>query len=145
MTEVLEIKIAAIFVIFAIAAAGGMLPRRVGKLERADVWFSLSNAFAGGLFLAVGLIHMAGDAGEHFEEAGVDFNPNPELLLATGGFLLVLLLEMWPEAGCVRERPSPDRSDRAKVPTTTLRRGRPAQTRPSALASSRCSYRSTRS
>ena len=94
MTELLEIKIAAIFVIFGIAVAGGMLPRRVGQLERADVWFSLSNAFAGGLFLAVGLIHMAGDAGEHFEEAGVTWEPAPELLLATGGFLLVLLLEM---------------------------------------------------
>jgi zinc transporter 1/2/3 len=94
MTELLELKVAAIFVIFAIAVAGGLLPRRVGKLENADIWFSLSNAFAGGLFLAVGLIHMVGDSGEHFAEAGVDFNPHPELLLATGGFLLVLALEM---------------------------------------------------
>ncbi len=94
MTELLELKIAAIFVIFAIAVAGGMLPRRVGQLKNAEAVFSISNAFAGGLFLAVGLVHMVGDSGEHFAEAGVDINPNPELLLAVAGFLGVLLLEM---------------------------------------------------
>jgi zinc transporter 1/2/3 len=94
VTELLELKLAAIVVIFAIAVAGGMLPRRVGKLENADVVFSISNAFAGGLFLAVGLVHMVGDSGEHFAEAGVELQPNPELLLAVAGFLGVLLLEM---------------------------------------------------
>jgi solute carrier family 39 (zinc transporter), member 1/2/3 len=94
MTELLELKLAAIVVIFAIAVAGGMLPRRVGRLENSDVVFSISNAFAGGLFLAVGLVHMVGDSGEHFREAGVEIQPNPELLLAVAGFLGVLLLEM---------------------------------------------------
>jgi len=94
MTELLELKLAAIVVIFGIAVAGGLLPRRVGELKNADVVFSISNAFAGGLFLAVGLVHMVGDSGEHFAEAGVDIQPNPELLLAVAGFLGVLLLEM---------------------------------------------------
>jgi zinc transporter 1/2/3 len=94
MTALLELKLAAILVIFAIAVVGGLLPRRIGKLENADVWFSLSNAFAGGLFLAVGLIHMVADSRENFAAAGVEFDPRPELLLATGGFLGILLLEM---------------------------------------------------
>lgn len=93
MTALLEVKVLAIFAIFGLALAGGLLPRRIGKLEHADVWFSLSNAFAGGLFLAVGMIHMTGESGEHFEEANVSIDPAPELLLATAGFLIVLLLE----------------------------------------------------
>ncbi|MGH2954299.1 MAG: ZIP family transporter [Solirubrobacterales bacterium] len=91
--ELIEVKAAALVVLLGLAYAGGVLPLRVSKSPRADVLFSLSNAFAGGLFLAVGLIHMLGDAGVGLDAAEIGTDYPVELLLATGGFLAVLLLE----------------------------------------------------
>lgn len=89
----LVLKIIAIVVLLGLAALGGVLPLRVSKWEQAEKWFSLSNAFAGGLFLSVGLIHMLGEADEGFVEAGVHDVYPFGLLLATVAFLAILLLE----------------------------------------------------
>ena len=91
--ELLAVKVVAIVVLLGLAALGGILPLRVSQFAQAEKWFSLSNAFAGGLFLSVGMIHLVGEADEGFVEAGVhDIYPFG-LLLATVAFLAVLLLE----------------------------------------------------
>lgn len=91
--ELLEVKIAAFVVLLALAYAGGVLPLRVGASPRSAQLFSLSNAFAGGLFISIGLIHMLGDGREGFEEADVGTDYPLELAIATAGFLGILLLE----------------------------------------------------
>jgi zinc transporter 1/2/3 len=91
--ELVALKLLAIVVLLGLAALGGLLPLRVSKWAQADKWFSLSNAFAGGLFLSVGLIHMVGEADEGFVEAGVHDVYPFGLLLASVAFLAILLLE----------------------------------------------------
>jgi solute carrier family 39 (zinc transporter), member 1/2/3 len=91
--ELVALKFLAIVVLLGLAALGGLLPLRVAKWEQADKWFSLSNAFAGGLFLSVGLIHLIGEADEGFVEAGVHDEYPFGLLLASCAFLGILLLE----------------------------------------------------
>lgn len=91
--ELIELKVAALLGLLALAYIGGVLPLRVSQSPRAEAAFSLSNAFAGGLFLSVGLIHMLGDAGEGFEDAQLGIEYPIELALALVAFLAVLLLE----------------------------------------------------
>ncbi len=91
--ELIEVKVAAFVALLGLAYAGGVLPLRVSSSPRADVLFSLSNAFAGGLFLAVGMIHMLGDAGEGFTEADIGTDYPVELAIASTAFLGALLLE----------------------------------------------------
>lgn len=91
--ELVALKLLAIVVLLGLALLGGILPLRVSQWEQADKWFSLSNAFAGGLFLSVGLIHLVGEADEGFVEAGVHDVYPFGLLLATAAFLGILLLE----------------------------------------------------
>ncbi len=91
--ELLEIKVGAFVLLLALAYAGGVLPLRFGASPRSAQIFSLSNAFAGGLFIAVGLIHMLGDGAEGFDEADVGTDYPLELAIATAGFLGILLLE----------------------------------------------------
>lgn len=91
--ELIEIKIAAFLVLLGLAYAGGVLPLRVSASPRSAQVFSLSNAFAGGLFISIGLIHMLGDGKEGFADANVGTDYPLELAIATGGFLAILLLE----------------------------------------------------
>ena len=91
--ELVALKLLAIVLLLGLALLGGILPLRVAKWEQADKWFSLSNAFAGGLFLSVGLIHLIGEADEGFVEAGVHDVYPFGLLLASAAFLGILLLE----------------------------------------------------
>lgn len=75
--------------ILLISLVSGYLPFKRFSTETVD--FPYSEAFACGVFLGAGLIHMLGDANEAFIIAGVDY---PMAFLICGlMFLLLLLLE----------------------------------------------------
>lgn len=58
---ILIIKIVFIFVIFAIALFFGVLPAKVKSCGRNPKFMSMANAFSGGLFLAIALVHILPD------------------------------------------------------------------------------------
>ena len=91
--EILLFKIAAILLIIIGGLAGGLMPLRIGVSERGEKLLSLGNAFAGGIFLGAGLIHMLPDASEKFKSftCNIDYPLAP--LVCGCGFLLVLFLE----------------------------------------------------
>jgi len=89
--NIVVFKIVAFVVIFLTGLAGGLLSLQLAASKRSERLFSLGNAFAGGIFLGAGLIHMLPDAQEGFGDLAGDF-PWVSLLCAVG-FLLVLVLE----------------------------------------------------
>lgn len=91
--ELIEVKVVALVALLALAYAGGVLPLRASASPRSAEIFSLSNAFSGGLFISIGLIHMLGDGAKGLEAAGVGTDYPLELAIATAGFLAILLLE----------------------------------------------------
>ena len=91
--DILAFKVLAVLVIFITGILGGLVPLRIGISGRADRLLTLGNAFAGGIFLGAGLIHMLTDAGENLQAfAGdVDFPFVP--LICGAGFLIVFFIE----------------------------------------------------
>ena len=89
--SILVFKIIAFVAILLTGFAGGLLSVRLSASERSDRFFSLGNAFAGGIFLGAGLIHMLPDAQEGLGALGSEFPW--VMLLCAAGFLLVLVLE----------------------------------------------------
>jgi len=90
---VLTFKLLAAGLIFFAGFAGGLLASRMERSVYREVATRLANAFAGGVFLGAGLLHMLTDAGVKFDEflPNVDF---PLVALVAGlGFLLMLLLD----------------------------------------------------
>lgn len=81
------------------ALVGGYLPLLLRGRTQAVVWFSFGNAFAGGVFLGAGLLHMLPHAAETFshlahEAAGSHVHAFPwAFAFATFGMLLILLAE----------------------------------------------------
>lgn len=71
---------------------GGLLSVKLAASARREEIFSLGSAFAGGIFLGAGLIHMLPDAREGFKSVIGDQFPWAFLLCACG-FLLVLFVE----------------------------------------------------
>ena len=89
--EVLMFKTAAILLIFVAGVAGGLLPVKIGVSEQK--YLSLGNAFAGGIFLGAGLIHMLSDANEKFQSLAGSVDYPLGILLCGCGFILILFLE----------------------------------------------------
>jgi zinc transporter 1/2/3 len=89
----LAFKLVAAGLIFCAGMAGGLLAARMESSAYRESATRLANAFAGGVFLGAGLLHMLTDAGVKFHEflPDVDF---PVVALVAGlGFLLMLLLD----------------------------------------------------
>ncbi|CAI8426589.1 MAG: Uncharacterised protein [Flavobacterium sp. SCGC AAA160-P02] len=89
----LTFKIVAIFVIALAGVLGGMLPTRPSFSGDGKNTLTLGNAFAGGVFLGAGFLHMLPDGIDNFTamNTGVDY---PLALLTTAiGFLLILLID----------------------------------------------------
>ncbi len=85
--------------VLLLALAGGFLPTRLRGQAGAAHWLSLGNAFAGGIFLGAGLLHLLPHAHEAFNHlaevhAGEHVHVFPwAMLLAAAGFLLILFIE----------------------------------------------------
>lgn len=91
--EVVTFKAIALVSILAIGMVGGFSSVWLASSKKSDRVFSLGNAFAGGIFLGAGLIHMLPDAQDGFEGfAGKTGFPWVFLICAIG-FLVVLFLE----------------------------------------------------
>jgi zinc transporter 1/2/3 len=80
-------------VIFGVAIGAGLLPLRVGASKRGEVILMLGLAFAGGVFLAGGLVHLLVDGMENFEAVGVGEGFPFAFAICGAGLLAVLLFE----------------------------------------------------
>jgi len=89
---ILEVKLASAALIFVSGVIGGALPMRLDDSERSRRLLGLGNGFSGGIFLGAGLLHMLSDAQANFALFVSDYPV--ALLVAGGGFLAVLFLEM---------------------------------------------------
>lgn len=87
----LATKLVFALVIFLAGWAGGWIPLRRGPGEGGGRFTSWGNAFAAGVFLGTGLIHMLGEAQTAWVELGWTYPMAP--LLAACGFMLTLLFE----------------------------------------------------
>lgn len=86
-------KILAICLVFISGCIGGLLPLRIRMSERGQRLLDLGNAFAGGIFLGAGFIHLLGDALENFKAAAPDMDYPLPFLLCGLAFLTVLAIE----------------------------------------------------
>lgn len=86
-----ELKLVLALLTLAAGAAGGLAPLLGGGRSRSRLVVGSGNAFAAGLFLAIGLLHFLPEAAEAFALRGSTF-PTASVL-ALGAFLLLLLLE----------------------------------------------------
>ncbi|MCF7833256.1 MAG: ZIP family metal transporter [Candidatus Marinimicrobia bacterium] len=91
--DMIWLKLISILIIFIVGLIGGILPLNKSLSEKGKQRLTLGNAFAGGIFLGAGLIHMLPDAMDNFKTiAGkIDF-PFPALIAGIG-FLLILVIE----------------------------------------------------
>lgn len=87
--SLLTFKLLAAVAILAIAIIGGVIPLFAARHESSRRFFSLGNAFAGGLFLGVGFIHLLPEGMEKLE--GVVDYPLAALLAALGLGALLLI------------------------------------------------------
>lgn len=87
----LELKLALSVLIFAAGWLGGEWPLRRGAGPASGNFMSWGNAFAAGVFLGTGLIHMLGEAHEAWGALGWNY-PMAQLLAALS-FMLMLLFE----------------------------------------------------
>ena len=94
--DLISIKILSFFSILAIAIIGGSIPLWWAKWTESERFFSLGNAFAGGLFLGVGFMHLLPEGIEQLAH----FSGFPlGTAVATAGFALLLLIDrvLFPE------------------------------------------------
>lgn len=115
-------KLIAVAAIFLTGLAGGVLSRWLSGTRRSDLLFSMGNAFAGGVFLGAGLIHMLPDAQAGFRalDGGSDY---PWFaLVCCAGFLVILFLEkvLVRHSHSVEEAPEFMRQDAAFYPYVLL-------------------------
>jgi zinc transporter 1/2/3 len=87
------LKFISIITIFVTGLAGGFFSRWLAAGKRSSLFFSLGNAFAGGVFLGAGLIHMLPDAQEGFKSIVGDTDYPWFALICVVGFLFIFLLE----------------------------------------------------
>lgn len=94
--DIVTLKAISFVVILAIAIVGGLIPLLSAKSTNSERFFSLGNAFAGGLFLGVGFIHLLP---EGMEMLAVYSEFPWGAVTATAGFGVLLLLDriLFPE------------------------------------------------
>ncbi len=84
-------KLISMAVIFLTGLGGGVAPLRIEHSKSSAKIFSLSNLFAGGIFLSAGFVHMLGDANSNLDPLNFAFPIVPGLCIAA--ILLILFLE----------------------------------------------------
>ncbi|MEM8563775.1 MAG: ZIP family metal transporter [Pseudomonadota bacterium] len=86
--EIEWIKLGLVVAVVASSLIAGWPALRAQVLQHESAAFGLGEAFAAGIFLGAGLIHMLGDASSSFQEAGVDY---PVAMVLCGAMMLLLL------------------------------------------------------
>jgi zinc transporter 1/2/3 len=91
--DVFWFKLLSFAIILAAGFLGGVAPLRLTLSASRERHLHWGNAFSGGVFFGVGLLHMIPDAIHHHEEFAPGFH-FPMVMFITGiGFILILLLE----------------------------------------------------
>lgn len=93
MSTLLAYKLASILLIFAAGVFGSWFAARLERLPGSRLATRVANAFAGGVFLGAGLLHLMADSQDAFREALPHIDFPVVMLLAGLGFLGVLLLD----------------------------------------------------
>jgi zinc transporter ZupT len=95
--EILWWKVISIFVMMLLVWFGGFLPTQLHALaeDKRQFALGLGNAFSGGVFLCVGLVHLLPEAAEQIEHLNYKFNETIPIayVIAMGGFLLIFWIE----------------------------------------------------
>lgn len=93
VNEILGLKLLAIILVFGAGIVGGLFPWRAAGSPRGETYLGWGNAFAGGVLLAAGLIHLLGDAAGGFASLwpGVDYPW--AFAIAAAAFLVILGIE----------------------------------------------------
>ena len=89
--SVVSLKLVLLVVILASGWIGGLIPLRRASAQ-SPRFLSLGNAFAAGIFLGIGLIHMLEDASKTWSES-LGWSYPMGLVLAGGAFLILLWFE----------------------------------------------------
>ncbi len=88
--EFLTINVIFIIVIFFVGIGGGTAAKYLASSNAAVPRLALGNAFAGGVFLGAGLLHMLADANENFAALLPTLDYPVPALIAGGAILLIL-------------------------------------------------------
>lgn len=88
--SLLTVKFLSAIAIIAVGLAGGAIPIVAGRYPNSRRFFSLGNAFAGGVFLGAGLIHLLPDGTEKLRDLSVFPLAG---VLATSGLAFLLLID----------------------------------------------------
>jgi len=91
--NIIWFKILTIILIIAAGIFGGLFPTRKNLSKSGGEKLSFGNAFAGGIFLGAGLLHMLPDSMENFGKLGLNIDYPFAALIAGAGFIFVLFLE----------------------------------------------------
>ena len=87
------IKLIAALAVLLAGVGGGYFAARLSKAKSHDKITRLANAFAGGVFLGAAFLHMLPDAIANFNTFLPDYDYPVFALVASFGFLLVLMLD----------------------------------------------------
>jgi len=91
--DIILFKILTIILIIAAGISGGFFPLRKRLSNVAFDGLSFGNAFAGGIFMGAGLLHMLPDSMDNFSRLGLKIDYPFAALIAGIGFIFVLFLE----------------------------------------------------
>lgn len=89
----LGFKIVSIIAIILAGVMGGLVPLRAQFKKEGGGKLALGNAFAGGVFLGAGLLHMMPDAIDNFSGLALKTDYPVPLLLAALGFIIILAID----------------------------------------------------
>jgi len=90
-STLLGFKLALLVIILVAGWVGGAIPLAAGPRIRAGRLLGWGNAFAAGIFLGTGLVHMLADASRGFSALGYDYPIG--LVLAAAAFVAMLFFE----------------------------------------------------
>lgn len=94
MKSSMIVKIVSIPTLFILAIIFGLLPVYNRAVRNSTKWRGICNAFAGGIFLALGLIHLLPEGNEALNEGcGGEWDYRYAFLIALVGYILILFIE----------------------------------------------------
>lgn len=85
----LSVKIVSIFIFLGMAMGFGLMPYYIKKCRTSTKFLSISNAFAGGLFLGIGLFHVLPESAKKLEQYDLPW----AYILAYLSYALILFVE----------------------------------------------------
>lgn len=89
----LTFKIISILLIIIAGLVGGLIPTRKAFAQQGSNKLILGNAFAGGVFLGAGFLHMLPDGIDNFTAMNTGIDYPLALLVAALGFMLILFID----------------------------------------------------